>query len=342
MPSVAQVDADVSPTIRAGLILCALSELERLDLSRPTANAVIAAIGASRTRAYECKRAISQLLPTLLRPVGRPPKPEAPPADTTMLQVLSQQALRFVAEHPGAISVGAQRRTYTASYRRFVLDLCTAHSDIDRATLAEALCVQLGTLKDWLGGGTLALQALAQQVTPVSEPSETDRAQTARIQMLLAAYKQWHGTFVDFCDHVKEQLRIPYGRTLIASILEQYGVRLPRRRAGRSPDEKALRQAFETFLPGAQWQGDGSPISVQVDEQGFDFNLELMVDSLLRDANEACKRYNDANTSPPRSADLCDVLPVQAGSRATGRGRAAKSMRSMRHTTPTVEVQATS
>jgi hypothetical protein len=56
-------------------------------------------------------------------------------------------------------------------------------------------------------------------------------------------------------------------------------VRLPRRRSGRSPDEKALRQAFETFFPGAQWQGDGSPISVQVDGQGFDFNLELMVDS---------------------------------------------------------------
>jgi hypothetical protein len=279
MPSVSQVDADVSPSITAGLILCALSALKRLDLPRPTTQAVLAATGASRSRAYELKDALLAFLPTLMRPVGRPKEPKAPPVETAMLQVLSQQALRFVAEHPGAISVGAQRRTYTASYRRCVLDLCAAHPEIDRATVAEAVYVPLGTLKDWLRGGALAVDAMAQQVAPVSEPSETDRAQTARIQMLLAAYKQWHGTFVDFCDHAKEQLRIPYGRTLIASILEQYGVRLPRRRSGRSPDEKALRQAFETFFPGAQWQGDGSPISVQVDEQGFDFNLELMVDS---------------------------------------------------------------
>ena len=279
MTSVAQVDADVPPAITAGLILCALSALKRLDLPRPTAQVVLEATKVSRSRAYELKDALSALVPTLVRPVGRPPKPDAPPAETTMLQALSQQALRFVAEHPGAISVGAQRRIYTASYRRFVLELCAAHSDIDRATVAEAVCVPLGTLKDWLRGGTLALQALAPQPTPVSEPSETDRAQTARIQMLLATYKQWHGTFVDFCDHVQKQLRIPYGRSLIARILEQYGVRLPRRRAGRSPDEKALRHAFETFFPGAQWQGDGSPICVEVDRQRFDFNLELMVDS---------------------------------------------------------------
>jgi hypothetical protein len=191
MPSVSQVDADVSPSITAGLILCALSALKRLDLPRPTTQAVLAATNVSRSRAYELKDALWALLPTLVRPVGRPKKPEAPPAETAMLQVLSQQALRFVAEHPGAISVGPQRRTYTASYRRFVLDLCAAHPEIDRATVAEAVCVPLGTLKDWLRGGTLALQALAQQGTPVSEPSETDRAQTARIQMLLAAYKQW-------------------------------------------------------------------------------------------------------------------------------------------------------
>ena len=49
--------------------------------------------------------------------------------------------------------------------------------------------------------------------------------------------------------------------------------------SGSLPDEKALRGAFETFFPGAQWTGDGSPITVTQDGQQFTFNLELMVDT---------------------------------------------------------------
>ena len=87
------------------------------------------------------------------------------------------------------------------------------------------------------------------------------------------------GSFVAFCDHISFNLRIPYGRTLISSILELRGERTPRRRPGRSPDEKALRDAFETFFPGAQWEGDGTPIDVQIGQQRFGFNIELMVDA---------------------------------------------------------------
>jgi hypothetical protein len=89
----------------------------------------------------------------------------------------------------------------------------------------------------------------------------------------------WEGNLSAFCKHVSFDLRIPYGRTLISSILEQHGEHTPERRPGRSPDEKALRRAFETFFPGAQWEGDGTPIEVQLGEQRFRFNLELMVDA---------------------------------------------------------------
>jgi hypothetical protein len=84
---------------------------------------------------------------------------------------------------------------------------------------------------------------------------------------------------VPFCDHIRQNLRIPYGRTLIASILEQLGLRRPRRRPGRSPDEEATREAFETFFPGAQWEGDGTPIEVRLFGQSFHFNLEQMIDA---------------------------------------------------------------
>jgi hypothetical protein len=54
---------------------------------------------------------------------------------------------------------------------------------------------------------------------------------------------------------------------------------MPRRRPGRSPDELALRNAFVTFFPGAQWVGDGTQVPVVIDGQRFTFNLELDVDA---------------------------------------------------------------
>ena len=86
-----------------------------------------------------------------------------------------------------------------------------------------------------------------------------------RIESILHARTHWEGDFLGFCNHVQQQLRIPYGRTMISRILEAYGVRIPKRRVGRSPDELALKGQLERFFPGAQWTGDGSPITVWVD-----------------------------------------------------------------------------
>ena len=99
------------------------------------------------------------------------------------------------------------------------------------------------------------------------------------MQTIIAQWRLWKGPFTAFCRHINFDLRIPFGKTLISSILEQNGERTPKRRPGRSPDEKALRQAFETFFPGAQWEGDGTPLVVEVAGQRFGFNLELMVDT---------------------------------------------------------------
>jgi len=96
---------------------------------------------------------------------------------------------------------------------------------------------------------------------------------------VLCAWKSWDGSFIDFCEHVQQSWRVPFGRTLIAGILEAHGVRLPRRRPGRSPDEEALRSSFETFFAGAQWVGDGTAIEIVIDGEVFTFNLELMVDT---------------------------------------------------------------
>jgi hypothetical protein len=78
---------------------------------------------------------------------------------------------------------------------------------------------------------------------------------------------------------VQRELRLPFGRDLVARILEVHGLRRPARREGRTPDEAALRGSFRTFFPGAQWVGDGLQVPVVIDGQRFTFNLELDVDA---------------------------------------------------------------
>lgn len=66
---------------------------------------------------------------------------------------------------------------------------------------------------------------------------------------------------------------------MISNILFAHRERTPQRRGGRSRDEHALRDAFETFFPGAQWVGDGKTLEVTIDEQRYRMNLELIVDA---------------------------------------------------------------
>ena len=276
MDSVAHDHPDVSPSVTAALLLAAHASLRRLDLPRPSVAQILDATGAKRSRAYQLKDALLALLPNLVRPVGRP-RTASTPSPSMETSRLSQKVLRFVVEHPGSLCGGAQRHRTSVTFRRFVLELCEQHREIDLATISDSICVPLGTLKDWLRGGQEKTDgALPTTTTTVTK---TDPITSGRLEMIIEQWRRWEGNFVAFCDHISINLRIPYGRTLIKSILELNGERAPRRRPGRSPDEKALRGAFETFFPGAQWVGDGTPVDVQIGEQRFGFNLELMIDA---------------------------------------------------------------
>jgi len=298
------------------VLLCALSLLRALRLPCPTVEQILDATGARRTRAYALKDRLLSLLPTLQRPVGRPrAEPSPPRADAA---ALTGQVLGFIMQHPGCARHGGQRRHYTEAFRRFILELAERHPQVPVETFAAAVQVPLGTLKDWLRGGREGTEAPA----PKSTAASTDPVAAGRVETLVVEYRRWQGTFSAFCDHVRQNLRIPFGRTLTASILEQHGERTPRRRSGRSPDEKALRGAFETFFPGAQWQGDGSPVVVQIGQQRFRFNIELMVDARSaavvgasvrdeEDAQAVTEAFDDGvqTTGAPPLATLLDNRP---------------------------------
>ena len=259
----------LSPSVAAGLLLASISVLRAFDLPSPTATEVIKATGASRTSAYKARSHVEALLPDLVPGPGRPAAPEPPPpADTSALH---RQVLTFLFDHPGAVGGSADRRRYSDRFRLFVLDLCEAHPEIALSTLAEGIGVPLPTLKDWLRGDR-------PQVEPPKNLATVPSPGPARIETVLSAWKTWDGGFRAFCDHVSFELRIPFSRQHIADILEVHGVRIPKRR-GRDCDAAAMRGAFETFFPGAQWVGDGSEMTIQIGSERFTCNLELLVDT---------------------------------------------------------------
>jgi hypothetical protein len=279
MAAVAEIDTAVSPLLVAAVLLLARVYLHAYGLPGPTVEQILAVTSASRSRAYELRDALLATLPSLQRPVGRPP---APPREATVdvTCALLRAVNTFLMDHPGCVGGSEQHRHYTDAFRHFVLRLREQHADLEVESFAKAIMVPLGTLKDWLGAGAQ---------TPTDHHAHEEEAEdfdttsptpaSTQVQVVLSCWQTWRGTFGDFCNHVREEQRVPFGRSLISTILYIHGEREPQRRAGRSPNERALRHAFETFFGGAQWVGDGSPIAIAINDERFVFNLELNVDA---------------------------------------------------------------
>lgn len=305
----------VSPLVLAGLLLAARTLLVALGLPCPSADAIFVATGATRSRAYEISSAIVALLPSLVAARGRPPKPRSAPALDT--SALTRAALAFVMEHPGCVDHD-ERRRYSDGFRHFVLDQHDAHPALDVEALAAAVHVPLGTLKDWLRAPRTAPDVEPERAAP--QPEIT--ADLLHFQTVMDAWKRWKGSFLAFCEHVRVHLRVPFGRSMVSATLEAHGLRRTRKREGRTPDESALRGAFKTFFAGAQWVGDGTQVSVAINDQRFTFNLELNVDAhtgafigiSVRDQEDApavIEAFDDgvATTGTPPLALLLDNRP---------------------------------
>jgi hypothetical protein len=257
------------PTL-AALLLVASRWLKELDLPRPSGSAILAALEVSRSRAYELKTRLEARLDELCGPAGRPKQPEptaTPPAQP------ATELLQYLYEHPGAVRDKGRRKTYSDGFRLFVLELVRRHQDVCLEQLATTTALPLGTLKDWLRGGTAAVETECGAMPALPD------LKGPLLQTVLSEWSAWRGTFTAFCDHLQLHCRIPWGRSMIQRVLEGFGVRIPQRRVGRSPDEQALAESFRTWFPHAQWEGDGSQLPVLLDGELHVFNLELDVDA---------------------------------------------------------------
>jgi hypothetical protein len=271
----------------AALLLLACNFLRERGLAQVSAQDVLEATGATKSRAYELARDLSDRLADLVVPVGRPPTKIAEPAvvagRAAVDRELTRDVLAYLLAHPGAAQRTSTKTHYDDGYRDLVVRLCTQHSELDVAELADALMLPVTTLRDWLRAARACVDpSTPTRDTDAADPSPATMAGSVsdlHAQTVLVQWSSWRGTFSAFCEHVQHHHGVPLGRTAIASLLELTGRRKPNRRPGRSPDEIATRDSFESFFPNAVWVGDGYEFSVELDGERFDFNLELIVDA---------------------------------------------------------------
>ncbi|OGQ10422.1 MAG: hypothetical protein A2138_21940 [Deltaproteobacteria bacterium RBG_16_71_12] len=232
---------------------------------------IIDATGAARSRAYEIAQELRASLPALSRAPGRPPVVRVP-APRNEIDALRAEVSHFERAHPGCVHVAGERGHYGDVFRLFVVELRERHASTSLTDFAVAIDVPLGTVEDWL-------RAPRPTIDVDESAAAEHEAKQVQIETVLAAWRAWSGDFTPFCEHVRRDHRLDFGKTMIGSILAAHGARKASKRAGRSRDEEALRGAFETFFPGAQWVGDGKQLEIFVDGERFAQNLELVVDA---------------------------------------------------------------
>jgi hypothetical protein len=257
----------------AAVLLLGRTIGQERGLASESVDAIMKATGASKSLAYEVAGRLAAILPSLVRTPGRPTK--EPMAVSDSGADVTRAVLAYVMKHPGSVDRGAERQRYGDGFRRFVVELWTEHETLGLDAFADAASVPLGTLKDWLRAPASVSEEPPRQPLAPAAPG----VETLHVQTVLDAWTRWSGSFVDFCRHVQRDLHLPFGRDLVRRILATHGQRKPVRRDGRSPDELALRDAFRTWFPGAQWVGDGMQVPVVIDGQRFVFNVELDVDA---------------------------------------------------------------
>ena len=259
--------AGISPPALAGMLLAARTALMRLDLPCPRAADILAATGVPATQAYARRSAILGSLHALERPRGRPRRA----TECGRHEAITRRVLRYLMDHPGAVSGSAERRCYSEGFKHFVITLRREHAGLGLSAFARAVQVSPTVLDGWLAAPRPG------PAVPCDLPGALSTGGHAA--RLVRAWQRWNGTFSSFCQHVRRELELPWKPNVVARILARHGQRVPLPSPGRRVDAHAPRGAFHTAFPGAQWVTDGTAVDVQVDGERYRFNVQLMVDT---------------------------------------------------------------
>lgn len=275
MPSIQNAAPSCTPVVAAGLFVLLHRLLAPYRIALPDVTAVTAALGVSRSRAYELADQIDDAICELPRSVGRPARPEGQDEAYGNARYAIACAVRdFLATHPGCVDASGTRRRYSDPFRRFVIGLGEPGqpgAGLPLPRFAEACSVPGETLRDWLAGGRETTDEVLRPEELATDPG------VGVIAQIRALWRTWNGSLKAFRRVLREQHRIYLSLSGLRDLVVPDGRRKrPPRRV--KPDPEAIRGAFERFFPGAQWVADGKALMVTIDRGRFAFNWELIVD----------------------------------------------------------------
>jgi len=258
-------------TLMIALLACADGAAQELGLEPGMSVAAMARVlEANRTSVYEQKiRLVSALTDLAATGPGRPPAASDAhePCDCPE-PALTVRVLEFRVRHLDAVVEHANRTSYSATFRRFILD------ELDRwhgstARFAEASRVPADTLKDWVDADRAGLAS-----SPPAKPHPevpVDASETTR--SIVADYEKWEGA-------TKYFLRVAalrYGITTnqVAKVLRICGALAPR---PRHPFRH--RGSTVPLLPGSMLVTDGKTLDIELTGSGtrMRMNWQGMVD----------------------------------------------------------------
>lgn len=270
--------SNIKESVVAAIMVLALQLLRERDMSAlpNTVMAICKQLGVSRSQAYVMRDRLAVSCENLDETPG--PTPTEVSSDTVW-SVLAL-VLDFVFNNPGCVSGRGVRRRYSDTFRRFVLGLRAPGQVGEGLTidqLAQATCVPLGTIKQWLRADVGKDTEVDDEEPDLDNVSMDTLTSNPDIATIITEHESWRGDFSSFCDHLRDNFRLPYGRTFVSSVLQALGLRTPKRRKqpGCAPWSPGT---FRSLFPGAQWLGDGTTLVMTVNGERFPFTLEAIAD----------------------------------------------------------------
>ena len=215
-------------------------------------------LGANRTSVYEQKGRLAKALSELV--AARPGRPTAdgdapqPRSAEEMAQTI--RVLEYRLEHLDAVVEHTNRTTYSASFRRFILEQHDEWPDTT-ARFAEACGVPLDTLNDWVRedrAGIVPEPPVRRGLRVAVDASKTTRS-------IVEDYQEWEGTTKDFVGLTAQRYRLTTRQ--VAKVLRICGAIKPR---SRRPHRH--RGTTKPLSPGAMLVTDGKALDVELTGSG--------------------------------------------------------------------------
>ena len=223
---------------------------------------------AGKSQAYELVRRLREMVGDLWGHPGRP-RTENPP-EAGIVPVY--QAIQgYLYTHPGAVRKVDERFQYSDDFRHFILGLTEPGqpgADLSIAQLADTVGLPLETLREWF--------RVQKPQPPPAAPVTLDPLKDVHLRQITTLWQSWRGTFLGFCQMLKEQQRLPYGATYVGNLLERAGLR--KRKSQGQKEASWSSNTYRTCYPGAQWLGDGKTVQVYWGDECFTFNWEAILD----------------------------------------------------------------